>query len=328
MPLAPPSHAQLRAFLAVATARSFTEAARALGVSQPAVSMQVRSLEEAYGVELLSRGRRVEPTDLGRALLAAVRPIFALEVEAAEILGRAGGLLRGHLRVGADAPFVVVPVLAAFRAAHPGLSLQLSLGNSSQVLEDLLEGRTDVAAISDRVDDARLFAVAAEKSRQVVLVARAHPWASRRSIKIHELDGVPMVMREEGSMTRRAFEATAARARVAPLVVMELGSREAIQEAVAARIGVGVVIETERGHDSRLSTLPFSDVAIEHVTYVACLEERRRLRAIAAFFEVVPRLQSTMGAPPATRTPPATPPSPQRAARAAGKKPRAPPRPR
>jgi aminoethylphosphonate catabolism LysR family transcriptional regulator len=324
MPLVPPSHAQLRAFHAVATARSFTEAARALGVSQPAVSMQVRSLEEAYGVELLSRGRRVEPTDLGRALLAAVRPIFALEVEAAEILGKASGLLRGELRVGGDAPFVIVPVLAAFRAAHPGLSLRLSLGNSSEVLEDLVEGRTDVAAISDRVDDARLFAVPAEKSRQVVVVARTHPWASRRSIKIHDLDGVPMVVREEGSMTRRAFEAAAARARVAPQVVMELGSREAIQEAVAARIGVGVVIETERGHDGRLSTVPFADVTIEHVTYVACLEERRRLRTIAAFLEHVPRLRSTMGAPPSPQTPPAPPPSP----RSTSKKPRAPPRPR
>src|SRR6185295_13708692 len=112
-PLPLPSHAQLRAFHAVATARSFTEAARTLGVSQPAVSMQVRSLEEAYGVELLSRGRKVEPTELGRALLASVRPIFALEAEAAELLGEASGLLRGHLRVGADAPFVAVPALAA-----------------------------------------------------------------------------------------------------------------------------------------------------------------------------------------------------------------------
>src|SRR5215831_17635441 len=100
-PPSPPSHAQLRAFHAVASARSFTEAARALGVSQPAVSMAVRGLEEAYGVELLARGRRVTPTELGKALLAAVRPLFAIETEAAEILGQASDLVRGHLRVGA-----------------------------------------------------------------------------------------------------------------------------------------------------------------------------------------------------------------------------------
>ena len=290
-PLSAPSHAQLRAFHAVATAQSFTAAARALGVSQPAVSMQVRSLEEAYGVELLARGRRsVEPTELGRALLDAIRPMFIIESEAAELLGRAGGLLRGHLRVGADAPFVVVPMLAAFRTAHPRVSLSLSLGNSSDVLRELLDGRTDVAALSDRVEDPRLFAVAAARSRQVVVVAAGHPWASRRGVRLRDLHGVPMVMREEGSVTRRAFEAALRGAAVEPEIVMELGSREAIHEAVAAGIGAGVVIETERGHDARLVALPISDASIEHVEYVACLQERRRLRAVGAFFEHVPRL--------------------------------------
>src|SRR5271170_7480172 len=232
-----PSHAQLRAFHAVAAAQSFTEAARALGVSQPAVSMQVRSLEEAYGVELFARGRHgVEPTELGRALLDVIRPIFSIEVEAAELLGRAGGLLRGHLHVGADAPFVVIPMLAAFRTRHPQVKLSLSLGNSSEVLRDLLDGRADVAQLSDRVDDPRLFAVAAAKSRQVVVVAQGHPWARRRGVRLRDLHRAPMVIREDGSVTRRAFEAAIQRAGVEPEVVMELGSREAIQEAVAAGI--------------------------------------------------------------------------------------------
>jgi aminoethylphosphonate catabolism LysR family transcriptional regulator len=274
----------------VATAGSFTEAARQLGVSQPAVSMAVRGLEEAYGVELLARGRRVALTDLGRALLQAVRPIFAIEVEAAEILGQASGLVRGHLRVGADAPYVVMPVLAAFRRAHPGVLLSLSLGNSSEVVRDLLDGRTDVAAFSDRVEDKRLFAVAAAKSRQVVVVAKTHPWAGRETIHLAELHGAPMVMREEGSVTRRAFEEALRGADVVPEIVMELGSREAVQEAVAEGMGVGVVIEAERGHDERLVALRLADIAIEHVDFVACLEERRHIRAIAAFLEHVPRL--------------------------------------
>jgi aminoethylphosphonate catabolism LysR family transcriptional regulator len=290
-----PSHTQLRAFHAVATAGSFTEAARALGVSQPAVSMAVRGLEEAYGVELLARGRKVALTELGRALLEAVRPIFAIEAEAAEILGQHSGLLRGHLRVGADAPYVVMPVLAAFHRAHPGVLLSLSLGNSSEVLRDLLDGRTDVAAFSDRVEDKRLFAVAAARSRQVVVVPKTHPWAARPSIHLAELHGAPMVMREEGSRTRGAFEAAIREAEVVPEIVMELGSREAVQEAVAAGIGVGVVIEAERGHDERLVALPLADVSIEHVDFVACLEERRHLRAIAAFLEGVPRLPRRSG---------------------------------
>jgi DNA-binding transcriptional LysR family regulator len=99
-----------------------------------------------------------------------------------------------------------------------------------------------------------------------------------------------MVMREHGSATRRAFEVVVARAGVTPDVVMELGSREAVHEAVAAGIGVGVVIEAERGHDARLVAVPIADAAIEHVEYIACLAEKRRLRVVSAFLEHVPRL--------------------------------------
>jgi LysR family transcriptional regulator, low CO2-responsive transcriptional regulator len=183
-----------------------------------------------------------------------------------------------------------MPVLAAFHRAYPGVVLSLSLGNSSEAVRDLLDGRTDVAAFSDRVEDKRLFAVAAARSRQVVVVARTHRWAGREAIHLAELHGAPMVMREEGSVTRRAFEAAIREADVVPEIVMELGSREAVQEAVAAGLGAGVVIEAERGHDERLVTLKLADIAIEHVDFVACLEERRHVRAISAFLEHVPRL--------------------------------------
>ena len=274
----------------MATERSFTRAARLLGITQPAISMQVRALEEAYGVELLARGgRSVAPTALGAELLEVTRPLFALEVQAAELLGAASAMLRGQLRVGADAPFVVLPLIAAFRDLHQGVELALRLGNSSEVLRDLLEGRTDVAALSDRVDDPRLFAVRAGRSRQVVLVPRGHAWATKQGVSLADLHGAPMLVREEGSATRLAFEKAAKRAGVKPKVVMEIGSREALQEAVAAGLGIAVIIEAERAHDERLVALPLSDAKIEHVEYVTCLNERRRLRAIAAFFELVRR---------------------------------------
>jgi DNA-binding transcriptional LysR family regulator len=199
--------------------------------------------------------------------------------------------LRGHLRVGADAPFVIVPLLAAFHARHGEVELALTLGNSDEVLRDVLDGRTDVAALGDRVDDPRLFAIPAAKSRQVVIVARTHAWARRSGVRLADLHGAPLLVREEGSSTRRAFEAAAARAGVRPTVVMEIGSREALQEAVAAGLGAAVIIDAERARDDRVVALPITDAAIEHVEYVACLQERRRLRAIAAFLELCPRLE-------------------------------------
>jgi aminoethylphosphonate catabolism LysR family transcriptional regulator len=290
-PAAALNSAHLRAFHAVASHRSFTAAAAALGVSQPAVSMAVRALEEAHGVELVIRSRGgAEPTALGEALLEIARQVIALEAQAAELLGAAGDLARGELRVGADAPFLAVPLLARFHEAHPRIDLALKLGNSAEVLRDLLDGRTDVALLSDRADDPRLFAIPAAKSQEVVIVARAHPWAKKSEIRLADLHGAPILVRERGSITRRAFEAAIAKAGVRPQVVMEIGSREALREAVAAGLGAGVIIDAERGSDDRLVALPIAGAPIEHVAYVACLAARRGLRVVAAFLALVPRL--------------------------------------
>src|SRR5689334_4838090 len=118
------NYAQLRAFHAVAVTGSFTSAARQLHVSQPAVTMQVKALEEAHGAELFRRrGRRVERTDLGDALLARTARLFGVEEEIEEMLGAAAGLGGGRLRVGADAPYHVMALLAAFRQRWPEVAI-------------------------------------------------------------------------------------------------------------------------------------------------------------------------------------------------------------
>lgn len=283
--------AQLRAFHAVATTGGFTQAAEVLGVSQPAVSMQVHALEEAHGVELLIRGRKgVVLTGVGEKLLQITGRLASLEGEAEEVLGAAGALLGGNLRVGADEPFGAVALLASFRARYPEVSLSLTLGNSNDVLKDLLEGRTDVATFSDRIKDPRLVAVAFAKSHQVLIVPKNHALAAKKAVRLKDLAGQPMLLREHGSMTRKAFEEALKKKGVVINVVLEVGSREALQEAVVAGLGVGVIIERERARDDRMVAVPFEDVVLEHVTYVACLEERRRRHVVAAFMELVPRL--------------------------------------
>src|SRR5262245_62038248 len=137
-------YTQLRAFHAVAAAGSFTKAANALHVTQPTLSAQVKALEEAYGIELFERrGRGIAPTDLGRRLQEITRRYFNLEDEAEELLAATRGLTRGHLRVGADAPYHVMESLAAFNRRYPKLTLSLAIGNSDELLDDLLEHHRD-----------------------------------------------------------------------------------------------------------------------------------------------------------------------------------------
>jgi LysR family transcriptional regulator, low CO2-responsive transcriptional regulator len=283
------NHAQLRAFHAVASTGSFTAAAERLRVSQPAVTMQVKALEEAHGVELFRRrGRRVEQTDLGQALADLTRRLFGIEEEVEELLGAARKLRRGRLRVGADAPYHVIGLLAAFRESYPDLTISLGVGNSSAVLRDVLDGKSDVAVLAEVEPDPRIHAVPCGRHRLIAFVARQSRWGKRKRIRLADLEGEPMILREVGSITRRTLESALAAAGVRPHVVMEIGSREAVREAVAAGLGIGVVSEAELGQDARLTALAIEGAgqALENTEYVVCLSERRKLRLVQAFFDL------------------------------------------
>jgi len=284
----PIKHAQLRAFHAVATEGSFTRAAEALRVTQPTLSGQVKALEESYGVRLLDRlGRRVSPTPLGMALLDVTRRLFNAEEEAEQLLAAARGLTRGHLRIGADAPYSIVPIIAEFNRRYPGLTVSIAIGNSDQVLEDLFDHETDVAMLANIGGDPRLHIRPFHKDRLVLFVERNHPWTRRKRVRLAELVSQRMILRERGSTTRRIFETAVARAGLELSDVLEISSREGVREAVAAGLGVGIVAKTEFGNDPRVRAIEVVDADLTSMEYVVCLAERRSLRIVSAFLELV-----------------------------------------
>jgi len=284
------NHAQLRAFHAVASEGSFTRAAEALHVTQPTLSGQVKALEERYGVKLFDRrGRRVYPTELGQTLLDLTRRLFSLEAEAEQILGAAKGLKRGHLRLAADAPFHVIGALSAFAKRYPGIRLSLTIGNSEEILEALVEHRADVAVLANIPDDPRVYAFPFRQDRLIAFVERDHGWAERESVTLKELAGRRLVLREIGSTTRRIFETAMAARGLALGEVLEVNSREAVRETVAAGLGIGVVSESEFGSDRRLVPLSIEAEELAMTEYVACLAERRDLSLVRAFLEILER---------------------------------------
>src|SRR5215469_14350565 len=250
------NHAQLRAFHAVASEGSFTRAAAALHVTQPTLSGQVKALEEAFGVRLFDRrGRKVAPTELGRELLGLTRRLFALEAEAEHLLSAARGLSKGHLRIGADAPYHVTAALAAFTRKYPGIQLSLTVGNSAELGHELREHKIDVAVLANIAGEPSFFARPLRRDRLVAFVARSHPWAKRRGLVVGE--------------------------------VLDMNSREAVRETVAAGLGVGVVSASEFGRDPRVKLLQLTGEDLAMTEYIVCLAERRELRLVRAFLDVV-----------------------------------------
>ena len=282
------SYAHLRSFTAVAVEGGFTAAARALNIGQPTVTSQVKALEARYGLALFRRrGRRVELTEVGKALFEITRRWMSLESDAVDLLNAAGGLHTGHLRVGAVGPFHATEMLTAFSGRYPGLKVSVTMGNSEEVLHGLAEFRTDVGVLAHVKDDPRFVAIPYSRHPVIAFVNRDHPWAGRGAIRIEDLQGQRMVLREVGSTTRRAFEEALAAAGVTVEVVMEIGSREAVWMAVQRGIGIGVVSAFEFVAHPHLQPLPISNAEIHTYAHVVYLAERQDSRMIRAFLDVV-----------------------------------------
>lgn len=289
-------YTQIRSFHAVAEEGGFTAAARALNVSQPTITVQVKSLEDYYNVELFHRrGRKVVLTETGRALLDITRRIMSLEAEAADLLNAVGGFHSGHLTVMAVGPYHVTEMLAGYNSRFPGIKVSVGIGNSQEALDALFSFRADIAVLAQVEEDPRLFARPFSRHPVVVFVNRDHRLAGRKSVSLADLAPERFVLRESGSTTRLAFERALAEAGIAVDTVMEIGSREAIWMAVQRGIGIGVVSDIEFVPHPLLRALPIADADVYTYAHVVCLAERAGSRMIKAFFEVVDDLLASGG---------------------------------
>lgn len=265
----------------------FTRGAARLGLSQPALTVQVRALEQAYGVELFRRrGQRTELTEFGREVFRQAQQLFARLDDLEQLLGAAGSLRTGRLALGADGPFAVMDLLAAFLQRYPGMRVTMRLGNATRALADLREGHTDVAVLNLIEQGNDLFSRPLLRDRLVMLVKAGHEWAERTAVDLDELSAAPLILREPGSATRALLADAFAAADLVPRVALELGSREAVREAVLAGLGIGVVFARELVPDPRLQSLAIRGGDLGATVSLVCLAERRELRAVAAFFDV------------------------------------------
>ena len=294
------NHTQLRSFHAVAAEGGFTAASRVLNVGQPTITSQVKALERHFDVELFHRrGRRVILTETGRDLFRIVQRIVSLEAEAEDSLNAYGGLQAGHLHVGAVGPYHATEMLSAFKERYPGIRLSVTVGNSMEMAERILDYSVDVAVLAHVEDDPRIYAMPYSRHPVVVFVNKSHRFAKRRRIRLAEMEGEHMVLRELGSTTRLAFEKALSEAGVTIEPVMAIGSREAVWLAVARGIGIGVVSDIEYIPHPDLHTVEVVDADIYTTAHVNCLAERRDARLIRAFFHMAEDLKTRRDAAPA-----------------------------
>ena len=280
-------YVQLRAFHHVAIHGGFSRAAQELGLTQPALSDQVRKLEEEYDILLFSRQRKqIALTPEGGQLLTITRRLFEAEGQALDLLSESRALRAGKLSIMADAVHHVLPLLAAFRARYPGVKVQLRGGNTETVTHALLAYDADIGVIGERPAMGDAVVLPLNRSPIIACVAATHPLAGYGTLPFAEIARHPVVMREAGSKTRKKVEEAAAARGLVLNPAIEVEGREAMREIVAMGLGIGFVSEAEFGHDPRLARLTTADADITMEEVMLCLRERAGGKTIRALFDM------------------------------------------
>jgi len=280
------THAQLKAFHAVAQSGGFSKAGEKLSLTQPAISDHIAKLEQTCGTQLFIRTRREAAlTEFGRRLFGLTERLFETETQIEELVSRARKLEEGNLTVGADAAVHILPLISSFRERYPGVAVKLFGGNSAVLLERLDRFEIDFAVASIQPTEARYGMLLLRENRLVALASKKAPLRAK-SIDLATLTKHPIVLREQGSMTRTLFLDEIARRKLSLSSVTEIDSREAVSEAVAQGLGIGIVSESEIVPDSRMQQIIIADWNVVMREWLVWLAARSELKLLAAFLDI------------------------------------------
>ena len=285
-----PQLADLRAFAAVHEAGSFSRAAHVLGISQPTVSIRLQNLEEYLGFKVIDRRSGASLTEMGRPIYGRVKQILA-QVDAFGATARGlEGLQAGFLRIGFSTPPQAMALIGRFRLANPGVRLGLSQSDTWSLLDALKKSEIDIAIMTMSGPPSEQFSsVLLERQRLAAMVPAGHRLAAQRRVTWRDLFDEPILLRAAPSMTFTQVEREAAQHGLALDPFLELPSREAIREAVATGLGVGLAFASEIGADHRIVACEIEDAEEANSVYVVGPAELGGLPAIAAFMESVRR---------------------------------------
>jgi len=291
---------QLTVFRTVAHHHSYTRAAEDLYLSQPAVTQQVRTLEQVLGLQLFTRsGRGIVLTPAGHELLRHTERQLALLAETASVVKEIHTLERGSVLAGASTnagTYVLPSLLAAFHVHYPGIHVTLMVANRRSIEERLLTHQIDLAVMS-LIEQQERLAVEFLMPYELVMVASpSHQLVGRSALSLHDLQQETFLLREQGSGTRLGTEQHFAGASIPLKTSLELGSIEAIKEGVAAGLGIAVLsresvaLEVANGD---LAMLDVQGFPLKRQWYVVNLKERRLSRAASALQQFL--LQNRVG---------------------------------
>jgi molybdate transport repressor ModE-like protein len=286
----------LRTLVAIAEEGSLSAAARALRISQPAVTKQVQRMESEIGLPLLVRGPRrgTELTPAGERVLEFARETLTSLESLERELGALKAIGQGTLSLAASTipgEYVLPALLAGFRAKHPQVKVEMSISDTAEVATKVLADEVDVGVIGSTVQRPGLRLERLVGDEIVLAVPPGHPFAARSRVAVSELRDQPLILREEGSGTQRSVDAALATAGLGlprESVVLTLGSTQAILQAVEQGLGMGFVsarASAQAQADGRLACVRLAGIDLSRDLYIAYLPRRSGDPLLAHFLD-------------------------------------------
>ena len=283
---------QLQVFQAVARNKSFTGAAKELFLTQPAVSIQIQQLEEAYQTKLFDRlGKRVSLTEAGKILFDYASTILDMSRQAESALQDLQELKTGSLSIGAGrtlGAYYVPEIINRFSKKYPYITVRMRLDNSFQVIENVLALKDELGFVARLHQQDRLTVLPFFRENLVLIMSGKHPLAGEENLSIHDIQDERFILREQGSGTRRVVEETLQRFQVPVRVVMELGSNEAIKSAVEGGVGMAIIASRAVLKEVKAKALvarSFTDTEMPRELYMVYHKDKYLSAPIREFIE-------------------------------------------
>lgn len=258
---------QLLIFYTVSEKGSFSGAAQALHMTQPAVTMQVQSLEEHFGTKLFYRTtKKIELTEAGRTLLPFAKRSIELIGETEAEMSRFTRMLEGRLQLGASltiGEYILPRVLGLFGKEFPHISIVMKVTNTTQILDDILQHHLNFGLVEAPIDHADVHTEAVMSDELKLIMPAGHDLSGPGPVQLQDVLQYPFILREQGSGTRRVMEEEMARRGCDPgdmKIVMELGSTGAVKSAVEANLGISILSQSSVKHELALGILQAKDI--------------------------------------------------------------------
>ncbi|MBF0611710.1 MAG: LysR family transcriptional regulator [Magnetococcales bacterium] len=287
------SDTRLRVFYAVAKQLSFTRAAEELYLTQPAVTFQIRQLEEHFNTRLFDRHHnRISLTDAGQVVYSYAERILELYRETEKAINEMTGVTRGIIKVGASTTigeYMLPLILSGYHDRFPGVQIRLTVHNTRLVIRKLEDATIDVGMVEGPVKNKNITLTPCSEDELVVILPPKHPLTKLAEIPVQSLKDYPFVSREEGSGTRAVISEILTKAGM-PYerlnVVLELGSTESVKGSVEGGMGFSIVSRASLRKESELNTLVvrrIKDLPMKRMIQFVHQKQKFRSKAVEEF---------------------------------------------